>query len=117
MSEAIERFQIRVDDSVLEDLRSRLARTRFPDQIEGTGWEYGIPVDYLRELVEYWRDDVRLASAGGAAQRARALPHPYRWPVDPLRPRALGSRGRLSAADHARLARLRSWSFSTSFHG
>jgi len=56
MSEAIERFEIRVDDSVLEDLRSRLVRTRFPDQIEGTGWEYGTPVDYLRELVAYWRD-------------------------------------------------------------
>jgi hypothetical protein len=34
MSEAIERFRIHIDDSVLEDLRSRLARTRFPDQIE-----------------------------------------------------------------------------------
>jgi microsomal epoxide hydrolase len=56
MSEAIERFEIRVDDSVLEDLRRRLALTRFPDQIEGTGWEYGVPVDYLRELVGYWRD-------------------------------------------------------------
>ena len=56
MSEAIERFQIHVDDAVLEDLRRRLALTRFPDQIEGTGWEYGIPIDYLRELVEYWRD-------------------------------------------------------------
>ena len=56
MSEVIEQFQIRVDDEVLEDLRSRLAQTRFPDQIEGTGWEYGIPIDYLRELVEYWLD-------------------------------------------------------------
>ncbi len=56
MSEAIESFQIRVDDSVLADLQSRLALTRFPDQIEGTGWEYGIPVDYLRELVGYWRE-------------------------------------------------------------
>jgi microsomal epoxide hydrolase len=56
VSEPIERFRIRVDDSVLEDLRGRLARTRFPDQIDGTGWEYGIPVDYVRELVEYWRD-------------------------------------------------------------
>jgi len=55
MSEAIERFQIHVDESVLEDLRNRLARTRFPDQIEGTGWEYGTPIDYLRELVKYWR--------------------------------------------------------------
>lgn len=56
MSEAIERFEIRVDDDVLDDLRRRLAWTRFPDQIDGTGWEYGIPVDYVRELVEYWRD-------------------------------------------------------------
>ncbi len=54
MSSAIEAFQVRVDDSVLADLHERLVRTRFPDQIENTGWEYGIPVDYLRELVEYW---------------------------------------------------------------
>ena len=57
MTDTIERFEIRVDASVLEDLRSRLARTRFPDQIEGTGWEYGVPIDYLRELVEYWVDE------------------------------------------------------------
>ncbi len=52
----IESFRIHVEDRVLDDLRDRLARTRFPDQIADTGWEYGIPVDYLRELVEYWRD-------------------------------------------------------------
>ena len=57
MPEDIERFHIRVDDSTLEDLRLRLALTRFPDQIDGTGWEYGTPIDYLRELVEYWRDE------------------------------------------------------------
>jgi hypothetical protein len=56
VSDAIEPFEIRVDDAVLEDLRDRLARTRFPDQIEGTGWEYGIPTDYLRELIDHWRD-------------------------------------------------------------
>jgi len=53
----IERFQVRVDDEVLDDLRIRLAQTRFPDQIEGTGWEYGFPVAYLRDLVMYWRDE------------------------------------------------------------
>ena len=52
----IEDFHIRVDDAVLDDLRRRLAQTRFPDQIEDTGWEYGIPLDYLGELVAYWRD-------------------------------------------------------------
>jgi pimeloyl-ACP methyl ester carboxylesterase len=52
----IEPFSIHVDDPVLEDLHERLVRTRLPDQIEGTGWEYGMPVDYLGELVRYWRD-------------------------------------------------------------
>ena len=56
MSESIEGFEIRVDDPVLEDLHRRLVQTRFPDQIADTGWEYGIPVDYLRQLVEFWRD-------------------------------------------------------------
>jgi pimeloyl-ACP methyl ester carboxylesterase len=52
----VEPFDIRVDDAVLADLHERLARTRFPDQIPGTGWEYGMPIDYLRELVDYWRN-------------------------------------------------------------
>jgi pimeloyl-ACP methyl ester carboxylesterase len=56
MSESIDQFHIELEDSLLEDLRHRLERTRFPDQMDGTGWEYGIPIDYLRELVEYWRD-------------------------------------------------------------
>jgi pimeloyl-ACP methyl ester carboxylesterase len=55
MTQAIEPFHIDLEDSVLEDLGDRLARTRFPDQIEGTGWDYGMPVDYLRQLVDYWR--------------------------------------------------------------
>jgi len=78
MSEAIERFEIRVDDAVLEDLRARLARTRFPDQIDGTGWEYGVPIDYLRELVDYWRDryDWRAQEA-----RLNALAH-FRTRID-----------------------------------
>ena len=55
-AQEIERFEISVDDSVLEDLRRRLMATRLPDQIEGTGWDYGTPVSYLRELLEYWQD-------------------------------------------------------------
>jgi epoxide hydrolase len=57
MSPAIEPFRVAVDDAVLDDLRSRLVSARLPDQIEGTGWEYGIPTGYLRTLVEYWRDE------------------------------------------------------------
>ncbi len=48
-------FTIAVEDSVLEDLRQRLADTRWPDEIPNTGWDYGSNLDYIKELVEYWR--------------------------------------------------------------
>jgi pimeloyl-ACP methyl ester carboxylesterase len=53
--ERIEPFKIAVDDAVLRDLKDRLARTRWPDQIDGTEWEYGVPLDYMKDLVEHWR--------------------------------------------------------------
>jgi microsomal epoxide hydrolase len=52
----IEPFRIAVPDAVLTDLRERLARTRFPDEIPGSGWDYGSALSYVRELVEYWRE-------------------------------------------------------------
>src|SRR5262245_59123618 len=48
-------YKVHVDEAVLQDLRSRLARTRWPDQIENSGWTYGVDQAYLRGLVEYWR--------------------------------------------------------------
>jgi pimeloyl-ACP methyl ester carboxylesterase len=62
----IEAFRIDVPDAVLDDLRSRLERTRFPDQLPGTGWEYGTPSAYLQELVRYWLEeyDWRAREAG-----------------------------------------------------
>jgi pimeloyl-ACP methyl ester carboxylesterase len=48
-------FRIAVTEEVLEDLHDRLARTRWPDQIEGTGWQYGVPLSEMKSLVEYWR--------------------------------------------------------------
>ncbi len=51
----VEPFKIQVPEPALEDLRRRLDRTRWPDQIPGSGWEYGAKLDYLKEMVEYWR--------------------------------------------------------------
>lgn len=50
----IEPFRVDVPDAVLVDLRERIRRTRWPDQIRGTGWDYGTDLDYLRELCDYW---------------------------------------------------------------
>lgn len=49
-------FSIHIDDSVLDDLKRRLAATRFPDQIPDTGWDYGTELSYMKEIVAYWRD-------------------------------------------------------------
>jgi pimeloyl-ACP methyl ester carboxylesterase len=58
-------FRIDFPQSDLDDLRQRLDRTRWPDELPGTGWAYGIPRDYLQELVRYWRHtyDWRAAEA------------------------------------------------------
>jgi microsomal epoxide hydrolase len=48
-------FRIEIPQADLDDLRDRLARTRWPDQLPGVGWDYGIPLEYVRELAEYWR--------------------------------------------------------------
>ena len=58
-------FTLRVEDADIADLRDRLARTRFPDAAPGEPWAYGTSVDYLRDLVAYWRDgfDWRAAEA------------------------------------------------------
>jgi microsomal epoxide hydrolase len=49
-------FELHVEDSALGDLRDRLDRVRFPDEAPVTPWSYGTSVDFMRELVEYWRN-------------------------------------------------------------
>src|SRR4051795_6424890 len=48
-------FTLHVPDGELVELRERLGRTRYPDQAPGEPWAYGTQLDYLRELVDYWR--------------------------------------------------------------
>jgi epoxide hydrolase len=55
-SDAVVPFRIQVPDSVLTDLKQRLARARFADEFTGADWNYGTNLAYLQELVTYWRD-------------------------------------------------------------
>ena len=52
----VERFYIQVEEDVLNDLRIRLGHIRWPDQMDGSGWEQGTELNYLQSLVAYWRD-------------------------------------------------------------
>jgi microsomal epoxide hydrolase len=48
-------FRIDIPQADLDDLRARLESTRWPDQLPDSGWDYGIPLDYVQQLAEYWR--------------------------------------------------------------
>ncbi len=50
-------FRVDVPQAAIDDLRSRLANTRLPDQIPGTSWEYGTERSYLEELLAYWMNE------------------------------------------------------------
>ena len=65
MTEAIRPFTCHVSDEVLLDLKDRLARTGWPDQLPDAGWDYGTEKSFLQSLCEHWRDrfDWRAAEA------------------------------------------------------
>lgn len=55
MSDNIRPFEVHFEDEALDDLRERLGRTRFPDQLDDAAWDYGTELSYLRELLGYWK--------------------------------------------------------------
>ncbi len=100
----IEPFRLEVGDDELDDLRSRLARTRFPNEVAGVGWEQGTELSYLRELVAYWLDgydwraaEARLDGFDHFIDRGRRAAHP-------LRARPLARARRAPAGPEPRLA-------------
>jgi epoxide hydrolase len=48
-------FRIDVPQEDLDDLQGRLERTRWPDELPGAEWSYGMPVGYVKGLAERWR--------------------------------------------------------------
>jgi epoxide hydrolase len=54
---SLEPFRVDVPQAALDDLNERLDRVRWPDELPGVGWAYGVPLGYLKELVHYWRHE------------------------------------------------------------
>jgi hypothetical protein len=48
-------FRVDVPQADLDDLQSRLARVRWPDELPDVDWSHGVPLGYVRELVDHWR--------------------------------------------------------------
>ncbi len=54
-AEEVRPFRIEVSDAELQDLRERLSRTRWPDELPGVGWSYGVGLDYVKDMTEHWQ--------------------------------------------------------------
>ncbi|MFI5709269.1 epoxide hydrolase family protein [Kribbella sp. NPDC051620] len=62
---SIESFRVEISQAEVDELRRRLEVARWPEGLPGVGWAYGVPVEYLRELAEYWRDGYDWRAAEG----------------------------------------------------
>jgi pimeloyl-ACP methyl ester carboxylesterase len=51
----IKKIEIEVGQNMLDDLNTKLNLTRWPDEIEASGWKYGASLYYMKELTNYWR--------------------------------------------------------------
>lgn len=49
-------FRLNIDDAQIADLKTRLARTRLPDQPPGEAWSTGTDLDFMTEAIAYWRE-------------------------------------------------------------
>ena len=71
-------FRVDVPQDRLDDLHSRLAATRWPEELPGVGWSRGVPVAYLKGLADHW-----LAAYDWRAHEAALNAHPqYLTTVD-----------------------------------
>ena len=64
-------FRVRIPDRQVDDLRSRLGRTRWPDAETVDDWSQGIPLAYVRELCGYWAQQYDMEAA---EERFNAFP-------------------------------------------
>ena len=53
----VEPYRVAVPRPVLDDLRERLRRTRWPDEVKDADWDYGANLAYMKRLVQYWGSD------------------------------------------------------------
>lgn len=47
-------FKVNIEQEKLKDLRNRLKKTRWPDEIKDSNWDYGISLKFMKELHQYW---------------------------------------------------------------
>src|SRR5258708_33284349 len=56
-TKAVTPFKVRVPEAALDDLKRRLAKTRWPERETVGDWSQGVPLQKAQALVAYWRDN------------------------------------------------------------
>jgi pimeloyl-ACP methyl ester carboxylesterase len=51
----IKPYLVNIPQPILDDLKLRLSLTRWPDEIQGSDWNYGSSLSYMKELTAYWQ--------------------------------------------------------------
>ncbi|RYP80475.1 hypothetical protein DL770_006192 [Monosporascus sp. CRB-9-2] len=65
-------YTIAIEDSRIEDLKLRLSLTKFPDELEGAGWDMGVPLADVKRLVKHWQESYDWRAA---ERELNKLPH------------------------------------------
>jgi pimeloyl-ACP methyl ester carboxylesterase len=50
-------FTIAIEQTILDDLHTRLANTRWPDQLDNQKWQLGTERTYLQHFCTYWQQE------------------------------------------------------------
>jgi len=87
---SVKPFKVQVEQAILDDLRERLARTRWPDEIEDAGWDYGSNLAYLKELLGYWQNNFDWRAQEAAINRFKH----FRSEIDGLNIHFIHERGK-----------------------
>lgn len=86
----IRSFSIEIPESTFADLHGRLTKTRWPDEVRDSGWDYGANLQYLKNIVVYWRDTFDWRAQ---ERQLNALPH-FRTNIEGLGIHFIHVRGR-----------------------
>ena len=78
MADTPQRFPLSIPEGDIDDLRARLASTRFPDQAPGASWTYGADVTFIRMVVTHWCEHFDWRTA---EERLNAFPQ-FAVPID-----------------------------------
>ncbi len=57
MNDAITPFKVDIPQAALDDLKTRIANTRWPEKEAVNDWSQGMPLAYTQELAKYWGEE------------------------------------------------------------